>query len=102
MDRYRGNPIHIHRGATVVGTRLPVRLNDSASFTPQGRRLLVALGIVTPDPLRVQAEQWLAGHRGPMTEAVREVRKALGPPIPDAWLAAAEKMRACPWKGPLA
>jgi hypothetical protein len=62
-------------------------------FTPSGRRLLVALGIVERDPLRVAAEEWLAGHKGPMTEAVREVRKALGHPVPEIWLRVAREIR---------
>jgi len=68
-------------------------LHDSASFTPAGRRLLVSMGVIEKDPLRVAAEEWLAGHRGPMTEAVREVRRTLGPPVPEQWLESARQMR---------
>lgn len=76
------------------------RLEDSAHFTPSGRRLLVSLGVVTPDPLRVQAGTWLLGHEGPMTEAVLAVRKKLGV-TPQDWIDAAERMRNTPWKGTL-
>lgn len=70
-----------------------VRLNDSMHFTPQGRRLLVSLGVVERDPLRVAAEEWLTEHTGPMTEAVRETRRALGPPVPTKWLEVARAVR---------
>lgn len=82
---------------------LGVQLPDSAAFTPEGRRLLVSLGVVERDPLRVAAERWLQERPpGPTTEAVAAVRAALGPPWPAEWLEAAERMRATPWKGPLA
>jgi hypothetical protein len=77
---------------------LGVKLPDSCHYTPAGRRLLVTLGVVTPDPLRVEAEAWLLGHEGPMTEAVLAVRKALGPRTPPEWIAAADAFRNTPWK----
>lgn len=79
---------------------LGVTLPDSASFTEGGRRLLVALGVVNPDPLRVEAERWLLSHAGPRTEAVSAVRRALGPPWPAEWVEAARRFEATPWKGP--
>ncbi len=78
-----------------------VRLHDSAVFTPEGRRLLVELGAITPDPLRVAAEEWLASHTGPRTAATEAVRRALGPEWPDEFLQASARFKATPWKGEL-
>ena len=75
-------------------------LKDSAHFTPEGRRLLVSIGAIDPDPLRVEAERWLLSHEGPMTEAYLAVRAALGV-TPQDWLDAAERMRRTSWRGPL-
>ncbi len=76
-------------------------LHDSAVFTPEGRRLLVSLGYVREDPLRVAAEEWLASHKGPRTAATEAVRRALGPGWPDGFLDASERFKATSWKGPL-
>jgi hypothetical protein len=70
-----------------------VTLPDSASFTESGRRLLVALGFVNPDPLRVEAETWLRSHRGPATEATTAVRSSLGRAFPVDHLVAARRFR---------
>lgn len=84
---------------------LGVKLRDSCSFTPEGRRLLVSLGVVEPDPLLCEAEAWLLEHEADQdgeTPASRAVRDALGiEPWPEDWLAAAERMRATSWKGQL-
>lgn len=80
---------------------LNVRLLDSRHFTPHGRGLLAALGVLDPDPLRVEADEWLAGHTGPATPATRHVRAALGEPVPQQWLDVAEAVRRTPWKGSL-
>jgi hypothetical protein len=77
--------------------KLGIRLADSCEFTESGRRLLVALGVVEPDPLRVAAELWLKTHTGCKTPATRRVREALGAPWPQEWLDAAERMRHLPW-----
>jgi hypothetical protein len=68
-------------------------LQDSAHFTPEGRRLLVALGAIDVDPLRVEAERWLARRTGRVTDADRAVRKALGVPVPDEWVEWAAEVR---------
>jgi len=68
-------------------------LQDSMHFTPEGRRLLVRLGAIDRDPLRVEAERWLASHSGPATEATRAVRAALGPKTPIDWLRSAYEFR---------
>lgn len=68
-------------------------LHDSMHFTPEGRRLLAALGAIEPDPLRVQAEQWLTTHKGCQTPATRRVREALGPPVPADWIRSAQIAR---------
>jgi hypothetical protein len=79
-----------------------ITLPDTAAYTETGRRLLVALGVVERDPLRVQAERWLAEHTGCKTPATRRVREALGDPWPDEFLEAAEKFKNTLWKGPIA
>ncbi len=76
-------------------------LPDQAAFTPEGRRLLVSIGAIEEDPLRVRAERWLAGHRGPPTPAARAVRALLGPGPPPEWVEAAARMSSTPWKGAL-
>jgi hypothetical protein len=69
------------------------KIQDSMHFTPEGRRLLWAMGVLEPDPLRVEAEQWLAEHEGSKTPATRLVREALGPPVPEEWIQIAREMR---------
>jgi len=69
------------------------KLEDSVYFTHEGRRLLWAMGVLEPDPLRVEAEKWLADHKGCKTPATRLVREALGPPVPDAWVRIAKEVR---------
>lgn len=82
---------------------LGVKLHDSVEFTESGRRLLVSLGVVEEDPLRVEAERWLLSRPfGPMTIAADRVRLALGAPWPDEYIEAAGRMRATSWKGPIA
>ena len=81
-----------------------MRLRDSCSFTPEGRRLLVSLGVVVADPLLVEAEQWLLDHEADLgeTPASLAVRERLGIDAwPAEWLEAADRMRATSWKGPL-
>lgn len=81
---------------------LNVTVLDSRHFTPHGRKLLVALGVLDPDPLRVQAEEWLAGHTGCASPATRYVRAALGNPVPQQWVDQAEAMRTdSGWRGSL-
>lgn len=75
---------------------------DSSVFTPEGRRLLVYLGMVDADPLRVAAERWLEARPfGPMTAAAARVRTVLGPEWPDEFIEASERFKATPWKGVL-
>lgn len=83
---------------------LGVKLRDSCSFTPEGRQLLVSLGVVDEDPLLCEAEAWLLERKSEgETAAAEAVRAALGiEPWPEEWLAAAQRMRLTSWKGPLA
>lgn len=89
--------------STPDGSLYGIHLRDSCSFTPQGRHLLASLGILTPDPLLVETEQWLLDHEADMggeTPASQAVRDALGiEPWPAEWLEAARRMRNTPWKG---
>lgn len=83
---------------------LDVKLRDSCSFTPEGRRLLVSLGVVDEDPLLVEAERWLLEREAELgaTPASEAVRAALGiEPWPEEWLEAGHLMRLTSWKGPL-
>jgi hypothetical protein len=75
-------------------------LPDSCLYTPGGRRLLISLGYVTEDPLRVEAEQWLRDHDGPRTPATEAVRAAIGPDWPAEWLEEADRFKNTPWKTP--
>lgn len=68
-------------------------LADSVHFTPEGRHLLVSIGAIDRDPLRVEAERWLVEHEGCQTPATRAVRACLGPPPPERWLEIASEMR---------
>jgi hypothetical protein len=70
---------------------------DSAYHTDGGCRLLVFLGYVEPDELRVGAEAWLLARTGPATPASRRVREALGPPWPEELLAEAMRFRDTGW-----
>lgn len=74
-------------------------ISDSAVFTPSGRRLLESLGVLEPDPLLGAAQEWLAGHQGPQTPAVRHVRAALAATLPPAdVLQEIARFKATPWK----
>jgi hypothetical protein len=86
-------------------TAPPFKLRDSCTFTPEGRALLVSLGVVEPDPLLVEAESWLLEREAELgdTAATKAVRAELEiSPWPAEWLDAAERMRRTPWKGPVA
>lgn len=78
-------------------------IEDSAIFTPSGRRLLAALGILDPDPLLGRAAEWSETHTGPMTPALRHVRARLAETMPPPEIVESiEAFKATPWKGPLA
>ena len=70
-----------------------LRLPDSAHFSEQGRRLLIELGAIEPDPLRVEAERWLLGARRD-TFVTRRVRAELASPYSARHFAEARAMRA--------
>ena len=89
------------RAVSGAAQSIPALLPDSAHYSDHGRALLIYLGAIEPDPLRVEAERWLrsAERKTPATVAVRH---ALGPDVPEDWLRSAALARNTPWKGRLA